>query len=296
MALRHAAARFAALGAVSSTTATRAFGTSAMRATEAQKESIASFMSAFEAVKPSTMDNPSTPSAFMKPLPEVPATPPAKLTLNFYVPHNIEFDGAEVDQVQVPATSGDMGVLPGHVPTVVQMRPGVVAVTLNDKEVQKVRARVITKRSLDGAYDEIERRARRARDRAAGNPTAKSTVSGIALVPVSNRARFPGIGTKSASFGFFLSVRRVRSPRRSPPPFFFSQYFVSSGFAFVHADSTTDICAVEAVPVEQLDAEAVKKGLADYQAKLVNAKDDYEKASAQIGIEVCGAMNSALGN
>lgn len=210
MALRHAAARFAAFGAVSSTTATRAFGTSAMRATEAQKESIASFMSAFEAVKPSTMDNPSTPSAFMKPLPEVPATPPAKLTLNFYVPHNIEFDGAEVDQVQVPATSGDMGVLPGHVPTVVQMRPGVVAVTLNDKEVQK--------------------------------------------------------------------------------------YFVSSGFAFVHADSTTDICAVEAVPVEQLDAEAVKKGLADYQAKLVNAKDDYEKASAQIGIEVCGAMNSALGN
>ena len=266
-----------------------------MRATEAQKESIASFMSAFEAVKPSTMDNPSTPSAFMKPLPEVPATPPAKLTLNFYVPHNIEFDGAEVDQVQVPATSGDMGVLPGHVPTVVQMRPGVVAVTLNDKEVQKVRARVITKRSLDGAYDEIERRARRARDRAAGNPTAKSTVYGIALVPVSNRARFPGIGTKSAS-GFFLSVRRVRSRDRSPPLSFLSQYFVSSGFAFVHADSTTDICAVEAVPVEQLDAEAVKKGLADYQAKLVNAKDDYEKASAQIGIEVCGAMNSALGN
>jgi hypothetical protein len=114
--------------------------------------------------------------------------------------------------------------------------------------------------------------------------------------PCPERARFPGIGTKSASFGFFLSVRRVRSPRRSPPPFFFSQYFVSSGFAFVHADSTTDICAVEAVPVEQLDAEAVKKGLADYQAKLVNAKDDYEKASAQIGIEVCGAMNSALGN
>ena len=295
MALRHAAARFAAFGAVSSTTATRAFGTSAMRATEAQKESISSFMSAFEAVKPSTMDNPSTPSDFMKPLPEVPATPPAKLTLNFYVPHNVEFDGAEVEQVQVPATSGDMGVLPGHVPTVVQMRPGVVAVTLNDKDVQKVRARVMTEHTLDCRGDEIERRARHARDRAAGNPTAKSTVYGIAIVPVSNSARFPGIGTKSAS-GFFLSVRRVRSRDRSPPLSFLSQYFVSSGFAFVHADSTTDICAVEAVPVEQLDAEAVKKGLADYQAKLVNAKDDYEKASAQIGIEVCGAMNSALGN
>lgn len=53
---------------------------------------------------------------------------------------------------------------------------------------------------------------------------------------------------------------------------------MSSGFAFVHADSTTDICAVEAVPLEQLDHEAVKQGLADYQAKLISAKDDYEKA------------------
>ena len=74
-----------------------------------------------------------------------------------------------------------------------------------------------------------------------------------------------------------------------------AQYFVSSGFAFVHADSTTDVCAVEAVPLEQLDGDAVKQGLADYQAKLMNAKDDYEKAAAQVGIEVCSAMNAALG-
>ena len=52
--------------------------------------------------------------------------------------------------------------------------------------------------------------------------------------------------------------------------------------------------AVEAIPLEQLDDEAVKKALADYQAKLVNAKDDYEKASAQIGIEVTQAMESAV--
>lgn len=39
----------------------------------------------------------------------------------------------------------------------------------------------------------------------------------------------------------------------------FSQYFVSSGFAFIHADSTTDVCAVEAVPLEQLDPELVKQ-------------------------------------
>lgn len=132
----------AALGASSSSVTARAFGTSAMRsATEGQKESIASFMSKFEAVKPSTMDLPNTPSDFIQPRGEVPATTPSKLTLNFFMPHEIQFDGEEVEQVQVPATTGDMGVLPGHVPTVVQMRPGVVAVTVSEKEVQKVRSK-----------------------------------------------------------------------------------------------------------------------------------------------------------
>jgi len=113
-----------------------------------------------------------------------------------------------VDMVLVPATTGDFGILPGHVPTVSQLRPGVVSVHLNDKDVKK--------------------------------------------------------------------------------------YFVSSGFAFVHADSTADICAIEAVPVEQLDGDAVRKGLAEHQAKFTNAKDDFEKANAQIGIDVCNAMVAAL--
>jgi len=36
----------------------------------------------------------------------------------------------------------------------------------------------------------------------------------------------------------------------------------------VHADSTADVCAVEAVKMEDLDPEAVRAGLAEYQAKL----------------------------
>ena len=76
----------------------------------------------------------------------------------------------------VPALTGDFGVMPGHVPTIAQLRPGVVTVhkTL-DKEIEK--------------------------------------------------------------------------------------YFVSSGFAFVHADSSTDVCAIEAVKLEDLDPEAVRSGL-----------------------------------
>lgn len=41
-----------------------------------------------------------------------------------------------------------------------------------------------------------------------------------------------------------------------------------AGFAFINADSTTDVCAVEAVKLEDLDPEAVKAGLNEYQAKL----------------------------
>ena len=76
----------------------------------------------------------------------------------------------------LPALTGDFGVMPGHVPTVAQLRPGVVTVhkTL-DKDIDK--------------------------------------------------------------------------------------YFVSSGFAFVHADSSTDVCAVEAVKLDDLDPEAVRSGL-----------------------------------
>ena len=185
MALRHTVARFAAFGSVS---VTRAFGTSAMRASDLQKESIASFMTAFESVKPSTMDNPSTPSDFLKPLPPVPAQPPAKLTLNFFVPHNVEFSGVEVEQVQVPAFTGDMGVLPGHVPTVVQMRPGVVSVTHSDKEVQKVRNKVVEPATEQATAIVRSRRGRDTADRAARKPYGKRQMQ--SLVPVCAAAGF----------------------------------------------------------------------------------------------------------
>ena len=82
----------------------------------------------------------------------------------------------QVDLVLVPAVTGDFGVMPGHVPTVAQLRPGVVTVHNElDKDVEK--------------------------------------------------------------------------------------YFVSSGFAFVHADSTADVVAVEAVKLDELDTEAVRAGL-----------------------------------
>lgn len=153
-------------------------------------------------------DLPHFPSSYMKARPPVPGTLPAKLTVNFVLPHQFELQAKEVDMVIVPATSGQMGVLPGHVPTIAELKPGLMSVH-------------------EGA--EVK------------------------------------------------------------------QYFVSSGFAFVHANSVTDIVCIEAVPLDRLDPDEVRKGVQEYTQKVASAKDDLEKAEAQIGLEVHSALQAALG-
>ena len=171
------------------------------------------FLKRFEPLA-GTLAPPEFPSNFVKHTPAEQTTGvPDKLQFNFFVPHDTVCKGEAVDLVLIPAVTGDFGAMPGHVPTVAQLRPGVVTIHKElDKDIQK--------------------------------------------------------------------------------------FFVSGGFAFIHADSTADVCAVEAVPLTDLDGDAVRAGLAEYTAKLasVQAKgDDYEIAAAQVGVEVYSAMNSALG-
>ncbi|KAM7493295.1 hypothetical protein LguiB_027904 [Lonicera macranthoides] len=153
------------------------------------------------------IDPPKTPMAYMKPRPPTPSSIPSKLTVNFVLPYSSELSGKEVDMVIVPASTGQMGILPGHVPTIAELKPGLLSVH-------------------------------------EGNDTKK--------------------------------------------------YFVSSGFAFVHANSYADIIAVEAVPIDQIDAALVQKGLAEFTQKLNSASSDLDKAEAQIGVDVHSAMSSAL--
>jgi hypothetical protein len=89
-------------------------------ASEAQLASITEFVAKFDALKPiSTMADPATMTQFFKSVArERPEVTPAQMTLNFYVPHEIEFNGVLVDQVEIPAVTGNFGILPGHVPTV----------------------------------------------------------------------------------------------------------------------------------------------------------------------------------
>ncbi|PKI46923.1 hypothetical protein CRG98_032734 [Punica granatum] len=153
------------------------------------------------------MEPPKTPSSFMSPRPPTPSTIPSKITVNFVLPYASELATKEVDMVIIPATTGQMGVLPGHVPTIAELKPGILSVH-------------------------------------EGNDVTK--------------------------------------------------YFLSSGFAFIHANSVADIIAVEAVPVDRIDQNSVQKGLAEFTQKVNSASTDLEKAEAQIGVDVHSALNSAL--
>ncbi|KAB2632326.1 ATP synthase subunit delta' [Pyrus ussuriensis x Pyrus communis] len=164
------------------------------------------FVEAWKKVS-STMEPPQTPSTYMEPRPPTPSSLPSKLTVNFVLPYSSQLSGKEVDMVMVPATTGQMGVLPGHVPTIAELKPGVLSVH-------------------------------------EGSDVTK--------------------------------------------------YFVSSGFAFIHANSVADIVAVEAVPIDQIDASLVQKGLAEFTQKLSSSTTDLEKAEAQIGVDVHSALNSAI--
>ncbi|KDP28899.1 hypothetical protein JCGZ_14670 [Jatropha curcas] len=164
------------------------------------------FVEAWKKVIPN-MEPPKTPLSFMQPRPPTPSSIPSKLTVNFVLPYASELSNKEADMVIIPATTGQMGVLPGHVSTIAELKPGVLSVH-------------------------------------EGNEVTK--------------------------------------------------YFVSSGFAFIHANSFADIIAVEAVPVDQIDANQVQKGLAEFTQKLSSASTDLEKAEAQIGVDVHSALNAAL--
>ncbi|KAL6656558.1 hypothetical protein ACP70R_004338 [Stipagrostis hirtigluma subsp. patula] len=201
--LRHAARRLASRAAAPAPVWRRALSTAEVPA-EAAEDS--SFVEAWKKVAPN-LEPPKTPISLMQPRPPTPAAIPTKLTVNFVLPYKSEIANKEVDMVIVPATTGQMGVLPGHVATIAELKPGVLSVH-------------------------------------EGNDVTK--------------------------------------------------YFVSSGFAFVHANSIADIVAVEAVPLDQIDPSLVQKGLTEFTAKLGSASTDLEKAEAQIGVDVHSALNAAL--
>lgn len=55
-------------------------------------------------------------------------------TLSFASPYGPVYEDKEVAAVYVPGEEGDVGIAPGHVPIMVQLRPGVVRVAFDEAE------------------------------------------------------------------------------------------------------------------------------------------------------------------
>ncbi|KAI8063611.1 ATP synthase [Gongronella butleri] len=59
-----------------------------------------------------------------------------KLALTFVLPHKALYNKVTVNQVNLAATSGDMGILANHVPTIEQLNPGIIEI-IESAEVTK---------------------------------------------------------------------------------------------------------------------------------------------------------------
>ncbi|KAI1280891.1 ATP synthase subunit delta, mitochondrial [Halotydeus destructor] len=71
------------------------------------------------------------------------------------------------------------------------------------------------------------------------------------------------------------------------------KFFVSSGTITVNEDSTVQVLAEEAVPVEWLDANQARDALSTAQSQLASASNEQAKAEAQIAVEVSEALVKA---
>ena len=71
------------------------------------------------------------------------------------------------------------------------------------------------------------------------------------------------------------------------------KYFVSSGTATIHADSSVQILAEEICSVSDIDESAVRAGLEAAQSKLSSASSEADKAAAQIEVDVYQSMMAA---
>jgi len=116
-------------------------------AEESTQTSLEKFQELFDKYRPSMMDPPGTPTTYM-PASDLPkggeeevknaGPPPEHVKLNFRLPHEAVFADADVNMVLVPAETGDFGILPGHVPVVAKLRPGVVSVENKESVTSKV--------------------------------------------------------------------------------------------------------------------------------------------------------------
>uniref|UniRef100_A0A0B6ZNW0 ATP synthase F(1) complex subunit delta, mitochondrial n=1 Tax=Arion vulgaris TaxID=1028688 RepID=A0A0B6ZNW0_9EUPU len=72
------------------------------------------------------------------------------------------------------------------------------------------------------------------------------------------------------------------------------KFFVSSGSVTINDDSSVQLLAEEAHPVDRLDSAAIREGVSKAQHELAAATSEVTKAEAQIALECYEALQKAL--
>ncbi|ESN90256.1 hypothetical protein HELRODRAFT_158094 [Helobdella robusta] len=72
------------------------------------------------------------------------------------------------------------------------------------------------------------------------------------------------------------------------------KYFVSSGSVTINDDSSVQILAEEACPIDHLDAQAIRDGATSAAQDLLSASSEQSKAEAQIALECYDALQKAV--
>lgn len=70
--------------------------------------------------------------------------------------------------------------------------------------------------------------------------------------------------------------------------------FVSSGTITVNVDSSVQVLAEEAHPLEDIDARSAAEALSAAQSELSSAKDDKARAEAQLAVEIAETIVKAV--
>lgn len=70
--------------------------------------------------------------------------------------------------------------------------------------------------------------------------------------------------------------------------------FVSSGTITVNVDSSVQVLAEEAHPIEDLDVKAAQDALSTAQSELSSAKDDQARAEATLAVEIAETIVKAV--
>ncbi|KAH6772860.1 ATPase [Perilla frutescens var. frutescens] len=109
----------------------RLFSTSEVRTVPAADDL---FPAAWRRVVPN-IDLPKTPLAFTQPPPSTTsaASIPSKLSINLISRYSSHFSNKQVDMVIAPAVAGEMGILPGHVASISELKPGLLSIHEGDE-------------------------------------------------------------------------------------------------------------------------------------------------------------------